>query len=41
MPNVPVRFPCSEADSDVIHAVGRQSVILAKTLFTNRFLRLP
>jgi hypothetical protein len=37
MPNGPVRFPCSEADEGHSRTIGRQSAILAKTLFNNRF----
>jgi hypothetical protein len=41
MPNGPVMFPCSQAGSGgFFRSIGRQSAILAKTLFTNRFPRL-
>jgi hypothetical protein len=42
MPNGSVTFPCSEAKQGAaLRRIGRQSAILAKTLFTNRFPSLP
>src|SRR5271156_4604555 len=43
MPDGPVSFPCSKTDSGDLTPmpVGRQSAILAKTLFINRFQSLP
>src|ERR1700744_2759952 len=37
MPDGPLMFPCSEAGIGLIPCAGRQSAILAKTLFVNRF----
>jgi hypothetical protein len=37
MPDDPVRFPVQKPTKGLIPLAGRQSAILAKTLFTNRF----
>ena len=37
MPDDPVRFPVQKPAKGLIPLAGRQSAILAKTLFTNRF----
>jgi hypothetical protein len=41
MPTREVMFPVQKPMVRVIPPVGRQSAILAKTLFTNRFPSLP
>jgi hypothetical protein len=41
MPDGPATFPVQKPTARFIRRVGRQSAILAKTLFANRFPRMP
>jgi hypothetical protein len=41
MPDDPVTFPVQKPAKGSFRSAGRQSAILAKTLFANRFPRPP